>query len=56
VGVTSGQLRIPKAAELIAAHLRQRIVRDDLTEDEVLPPEAGLMELFRVSRPTLREA
>jgi DNA-binding FadR family transcriptional regulator len=48
--------RIPKAAELIAAHLRQRIVSNDLDEDEALPSEASLLELFRVSRPTLREA
>ncbi|HEX3929861.1 MAG TPA: GntR family transcriptional regulator [Nocardioides sp.] len=50
------QLRIPKAAELIAAHLRQRIVSDDLSEEDPLPPESNLMQQFSVSRPTLREA
>jgi DNA-binding FadR family transcriptional regulator len=50
------QLRIPKAAELIAAHLRRRIVQDDLSENEGLPSETMLMAEFNVSRPTLREA
>ena len=50
------QLKIPKASELIAAHLRRRIVQDDLAEDESLASEATLMSEFNVSRPTLREA
>lgn len=50
------QLRIPKASELIAAHLRRQIVSNDLAEDDPLPPESSLMEHFSVSRPTLREA
>jgi GntR family transcriptional repressor for pyruvate dehydrogenase complex len=55
-GMADDAFRIPKASELIAAHLRQRIVHNDLDEDEALPSEASLLELFRVSRPTLREA
>ncbi|CAN5260914.1 MAG: GntR domain protein [Nocardioidaceae bacterium] len=50
------QLRIPKASELIAAHLRRQIVQDELVEDQSLAPEATLMAEFNVSRPTLREA
>lgn len=50
------QLRIPKASELIAAHLRRRIVQNDLVEGESLASEASLMAEFNVSRPTLREA
>jgi DNA-binding FadR family transcriptional regulator len=50
------QLRIPKAAELIAGHLRRQIVRHELSEGESLPSEADLMAEFEVSRPTLREA
>lgn len=50
------QLRIPKASELIAEHLRRRIVQDDLAEGENLASEASLMAEFNVSRPTLREA
>ncbi|WP_165485983.1 FCD domain-containing protein [Frankia sp. Cppng1_Ct_nod] len=50
------QVRVPKTAELVAAHLRRRIVRGELVEGDALPPEATLMEQFGVSRPTLREA
>jgi DNA-binding FadR family transcriptional regulator len=50
------EVRIPKAAELIAAHLRRRIVRRELDEGESLPSEAELITEFDVSRPTLREA
>ena len=49
-------MRIPKMAELVAAHLRRQIVRGDLQEGDALPPETVLMEQFGVSRPTLREA
>jgi DNA-binding FadR family transcriptional regulator len=51
-----GQMRIPKASELIAAQLRRRIVMGELSEDEGLASESALMEEFNVSRPTLREA
>ena len=53
VGTT---MRAPKTAELIAGHLRRRIVRGELAAGETLPPEVGLMDQFSVSRPTLREA
>ena len=49
-------VRVPKTAELVAAHLRRQIVRGELTEGDALPPETELMEQFGVSRPTLREA
>jgi DNA-binding FadR family transcriptional regulator len=49
-------VRVPKTAELVAAHLRRQIVRGELVEGDALPPEAVLMEQFGVSRPTLREA
>jgi DNA-binding FadR family transcriptional regulator len=55
-GLIGQQVRVPKTAELVAAHLRRRIVRGELTEGDALPPEAMLMEQFGVSRPTLREA
>ena len=55
--VSVGQaLHMPKMAELIADSLRRQIVRGELKEDDALPSEATLMEQFRVSRPTLREA
>lgn len=53
VGTT---LRAPKTAELIANHLRRRIVTGELAVGETLSPEAELVEHFGVSRPTLREA
>lgn len=49
-------IHAPKTAELIAAQLRRQIVGGELKEGASLPPEAELMEQFRVSRPTLREA
>ena len=49
-------VRIPKAGELIANHLRRQIVRGQLREGDTLPPENDLMQQFGVSRPTLREA
>ena len=50
------EVRVPKIAELVAAHVRRQIVRGELREGDALPPEAALMEQFRISRPTLREA
>jgi GntR family transcriptional regulator, transcriptional repressor for pyruvate dehydrogenase complex len=50
------QLRVPKAAELLAARIRGQIIRSELKEGDALPAESELMETFGVSRPTLREA
>ncbi len=49
-------VKVPKTAELVAARLRNQIVRGELHEGDALPPEATLMAQFGVSRPTLREA
>ena len=49
-------VRVPKAGEMVAAHLRRQIVLGELKEGDQLPPETVLMEQFGVSRPTLREA
>ena len=49
-------LRAPKTAELIASYIRGQVVRGDLKTGDSLPPETVLMEMFGVSRPTLREA
>jgi DNA-binding FadR family transcriptional regulator len=48
--------RIPKMAELVAAELRQKILRGELKPGESLTPESSLVEEYDVSRPTLREA
>jgi DNA-binding FadR family transcriptional regulator len=49
-------LREPKMADRVAAVLRRMMVRGEITEGSMLPPESELMERFGVSRPTLREA
>ena len=52
----AASVRVPKTAELVAAHIRRRIVRGELKEGDALPPESALMDEFAISRPTLREA
>jgi DNA-binding FadR family transcriptional regulator len=49
-------VRVPKTAELVAAHIRRQIVLGQLREDDALPSESVLMTEFTISRPTLREA
>jgi DNA-binding FadR family transcriptional regulator len=49
-------VRVPKTAELVAGHIRRRIVLGDLREGDALPSESALMQEFTISRPTLREA
>jgi DNA-binding FadR family transcriptional regulator len=53
---TSGAVRSPKTAELVAETLRRMIVDGQLKDGDFLPYEADLMAHFQVSRPTLREA
>jgi len=48
-------MRVPKMAELVAGHLRRRILTGELPVDHSLR-EAELMEEYEISRPTLREA
>src|SRR6476619_494453 len=48
------EIRPQRAAELVAADIRGRILSGEL--DEGLPTEMVLLEQFSVSRPTLREA
>jgi len=50
------EVRVPKAAELVAGQIRNDIVRGHIAEGDALPPESALMVQFGVSRPTLREA
>jgi DNA-binding FadR family transcriptional regulator len=56
VNGTDQRVRVPKAAELVAADLRRQIIRGELAEGDALPPESELMAQYGVSRPTLREA
>lgn len=50
------EFRPPKTGELVARRLRRMIVEGELKEGASLPNEAALIDLFGVSRPTLREA
>jgi len=50
------KVRVPKAAELVANHLREQIINNLIPEGESLPQEAEMIEQYNVSRPTLREA
>ncbi|WP_131744888.1 FCD domain-containing protein [Frankia sp. Cppng1_Ct_nod] len=52
---TEDRVRVPKAGEIVASHLRRQIILGKLDEGTALPSEAVLMERFGVSRPTLRE-
>jgi DNA-binding FadR family transcriptional regulator len=46
----------PKAAAVVAATVRNRIVRGELREGDALPPESELIAEFGISRPSVREA
>lgn len=52
----STAMRVPKVAELVATDLRRKIIRGQLPMGDTLPNEATLLEIYNVSRPTLREA
>jgi DNA-binding FadR family transcriptional regulator len=55
--LTSQQpFRIPKTAEIVADHIRSRVIRGELSDGDFLPPEAQLTATLGISRPTLREA
>jgi DNA-binding FadR family transcriptional regulator len=49
-------VRIQKTAEVIARRIRRAIVTGEIAPGENLPPEPKLIEMFGVSRPTIREA
>ncbi|MDB5446042.1 MAG: pdhR 1, partial [Phenylobacterium sp.] len=49
-------LRVPRAAELVADHIRSMIIRGELAPGDRLQPEAELIERFGTSRATIREA
>jgi DNA-binding FadR family transcriptional regulator len=53
---TDRRVRLPKAGEIVARNLRNRIIRGELPEGTMLPSEQELVHQFGVSRPTLREA
>ena len=50
------QINVPKAADVLAAALREKIFKGDLREGADLPPERELGGQVGVSRATVREA
>ena len=50
------QLNVPKAADVLAAVLREKILNGELAEGTGLPTERGLGEQSGLSRATVREA
>ena len=50
------QLRQPRLADMVASVLRDRIVNGELGDGDLLPKQDELLEEFRISRPSLREA
>jgi GntR family transcriptional repressor for pyruvate dehydrogenase complex len=50
------QLSQPRVAEMVADILRARIVDGELADGDLLPKQDDLLEEFRVSRPSIREA
>ena len=50
------QVNVPKAADVLAGLLRERILRGELPEGTDLPTERDLGEQAGVSRATVREA
>jgi len=54
--VEDTSIRVPKAAELIAARIRRAIAVGELPPGDNVPSEAQMALDFGVSRPTVREA
>lgn len=48
-------LQVPKASDVLAEDLRERILRGEFPEGTALPPERSLMEQTGMSRQTIRE-
>jgi DNA-binding FadR family transcriptional regulator len=55
-GTPNLQLRQPRVAELVADELRNRILSGSLADGDMLSNQDKLLEEFRVSKPSLREA
>jgi GntR family transcriptional regulator, transcriptional repressor for pyruvate dehydrogenase complex len=49
-------MQVPKASDVLADDLRERILRREFPEGTALPPERELVAQTRMSRTTVREA
>lgn len=54
--LTISRIAVPKAHDVLAAHLRERILQGDIQEGETLPSERELVEQTGLSRNAVREA
>jgi GntR family transcriptional repressor for pyruvate dehydrogenase complex len=51
-----GRVEVPKASDVLAGELRERILSGELAEGDSLPAERDLVEQAQMSRATVREA
>ncbi|HEV7580859.1 MAG TPA: GntR family transcriptional regulator, partial [Mycobacterium sp.] len=49
-------VEVPKASDVLAGELRERILTGELAEGDPLPPERELVKQTQMSRATVREA
>ena len=52
----AAQMKQPNLAEMVAGHLRSRILAGEFRDGDLLPKQDALLAAFPVSRPSLREA
>src|ERR1700761_2212122 len=55
-GFSLGPVEVPKASDVLAAELRERILAGELAEGDPLPAERELVRQAQMSRATVREA
>jgi GntR family transcriptional repressor for pyruvate dehydrogenase complex len=55
-GSRRGQLKPPRMSEVVAGILRERIIDGQLGDGDLLPKQDALLDEFRISRPSMREA
>src|ERR1700729_282146 len=55
-GITLGPFDVPKASDVLASQLRERILNGELAEGVSLPAERELVKQTQMSRATVREA
>jgi GntR family transcriptional regulator, transcriptional repressor for pyruvate dehydrogenase complex len=53
---TIGRVEVPRAANVLAEHIRQRILSGEIRPGENLPPERRLVEQTGLGRASVREA
>ena len=54
--VTLSPIEVPKASDVLASELRERILSGEFPEEMPLPPERSLVTQTKMSRTTVREA